>query len=77
MIRTYPDEWPDFITSCIETENYEQFQFFLEEMKTTPSSILSPERKTAITNELVEQSANFLSNVRPCTQPLCLLHQMG
>lgn len=59
-IRTYPDEWPDFLVSSVENGEYEQFQFFLEEMKSSPPSILSSERKTAITNELVAQSANFL-----------------
>lgn len=59
-IRSYPDDWPNFLSEAIYNSEFEQFQFFLEEINDSPIDILPQEKKAAIIQELAGNAAEFL-----------------
>lgn len=62
-IRSYPTEWPDFLNTAVNEGQFEQFQYFLEEINTSPIDILPAQKKAEIVNELVSNAPFFLQSL--------------
>lgn len=62
-IRSYPDDWPDFLSTAFTQSDYGQIKCFLDEIKTAPVEILTSERKANIIKELVENAPDFMQSM--------------